>query len=74
MDAAVNFIAFATDSRVILWTLAAFTFGGILGMYLEAWRLTIDRQAQDERLAESHNTGWAADEEEPTVTAARRVA
>lgn len=82
MDAAVNFIAFATDSRVILWTLFAYGLGGVTGMYLEAWRITIDRERNAKRLSDAtlaeleraNTRGWAADEEEPTVTAARRVA
>lgn len=44
MTAAANFLAFITDYRVIIWTLFAFTAGGIAGMYLEAWRLTIERK------------------------------
>jgi len=48
MTAAANFLAFITDPRVICWTLAAFTLGGILGMYLEAWRLTVERRNREE--------------------------
>ena len=47
METAANFIAFVTDARVILWTLAAFTWGGICGMYLEAWRLTVERKDKE---------------------------
>lgn len=44
MTAAANFLAFVTDPRVLLWTLFAFIAGGIAGMYLEAWRLTMERK------------------------------
>lgn len=70
MTAASNFLAFVTDPRVILWTLAVFTFGGIAGMYLEAWRLAVERKRNTWMHPEPK--GWAADED-PTVNAARRV-
>lgn len=81
MDYAANFLAFVTDTRVITWTLFSFGLGGVAGMWLEAVRIKIDRERNAMRLAdaslkelESANTGWAADEEEPIVKAAREVA
>lgn len=49
-----SFLTFATDPRVICWTLAAFTFGGLFGMYLEAYRLTIERMNHDDYLSTDH--------------------
>jgi hypothetical protein len=71
MEYATSFIAFVTDARVIIWTLAAFTWGGICGMRLERSMSQCEREFR-EASAVTPKRGWAADEE--MVKAAREVA